>query len=116
MSKDISSAGLGALVGKPADPHSVNQMKKRGIDISRHRARQLTEELLNEADIVLVMEKSHIEAISNILPQVRGKTMLLGRWLDEFEVPDPYGKSEEAFIFMVDAVSECVQSWISYLK
>src|SRR6266542_2985353 len=42
----IESAGLAALEGRPADPIAVELLAERGIDISAHRARQLTPELL----------------------------------------------------------------------
>jgi protein-tyrosine-phosphatase len=41
--------------------------------------------------------KNHIEQIGKIAPELRGKTMLFGHWLQQREIPDPYKKSEEAF-------------------
>jgi protein-tyrosine phosphatase len=38
------------------------------------------------------MEKSHIEQISRIAPEVRGKTMLFGHWIGMRDIPDPYQK------------------------
>src|SRR3954470_16771692 len=38
----VKSAGLAALVGEPAVPHALELMREKGIDLSRHRARQLT--------------------------------------------------------------------------
>ena len=42
----VSSAGLAALVDRPADEHARALMQERDIDVSAHRARQLTPELL----------------------------------------------------------------------
>lgn len=39
---NVASAGLGALVGQPADPYAVALMSGLGLDISGHRARQLS--------------------------------------------------------------------------
>ena len=35
----VGSAGLGALVGYPADDHAIALMQERGLDISDHRGR-----------------------------------------------------------------------------
>ncbi|MFL5359908.1 MAG: low molecular weight phosphotyrosine protein phosphatase, partial [Myxococcales bacterium] len=42
----VESAGLGALVGHPADPIAVKLMQARGLDLSGHRGRQLTREII----------------------------------------------------------------------
>nr|WP_323809118.1 hypothetical protein [Klebsiella pneumoniae] len=43
------------------------------------------------------MEKAHIEQIGRISPEARGKTMLYGH-SKPARYPDPYRKSEEAFV------------------
>ena len=55
-SLNVGSAGIGALVGQPAAPHSVAVMADKGIDISPHRARQLQPSDISENDLILVME------------------------------------------------------------
>src|SRR5512136_1311836 len=65
---DVSSAGLSALVGRPADESTVALMRERGIDISAHRARQLTPRLVAGSDLVLVMETGHERAVLDIAP------------------------------------------------
>src|SRR5690606_6892784 len=88
----VSSAGIGALVGEPADPLAVQLMRERGLDIGAHRGRQLDEPLLRENDVLLVMERGHREWIESRWPQARGRVYRWGHWSD-FEVPDP--RSEE---------------------
>ena len=41
--KNIDSAGVGALVGHPADPAALEIMTKQGIDITSHVAKQIDE-------------------------------------------------------------------------
>ena len=69
----IESAGLGALVGNPADPIAQELMAERGIDISNHRARQLTTEMLTEFELILTMESDQVKAIETMHPQSRGR-------------------------------------------
>lgn len=48
-------------------------------------------------DLILAMESEHIAQVTAITPEVRGKTMLFGQWLEQKEIPDPYRKSQDAF-------------------
>jgi protein-tyrosine phosphatase len=85
----VSSAGVGALVGYPADEHAVSLMKERGLDLSGHEARQLTPQLVSENDLILVLEAGHKRVIDANEPAARGKVYRLGEWQDQ-EIPDPY--------------------------
>ncbi len=92
----VSSAGVGALVGHPADPLAVELMSARGIDITGHRARQVTPEMLAGVDLVLVMEQGHQDEVHRMSPQSRGKVHRIGRF-GNFDVPDPYRRDRAAF-------------------
>jgi protein-tyrosine phosphatase len=92
----VSSAGLAALAGHPADPWAVELMAERGIDISSHRARQVTPEMLSACDLVLVMEKGHEDEVHRMAPQARGKVHRIGRFGNR-DVPDPYRQGRDAF-------------------
>ncbi len=67
QAKHVSSAGIATkksgLTGKPADAMACEVMVQLGFDLSGHQAQQLTPELCREYDLILVMEKGHIEAV-----------------------------------------------------
>lgn len=89
--RQLSSAGLGALVGHGVEPTARALAEADGLDVANHQARQLTAEMLGDADLVLVMSPGQRRAVGELAPQALGKTMLLGKWLpDEPEIPDPY--------------------------
>jgi protein-tyrosine phosphatase len=92
----VESAGIAALVGKPADPIAVALMSDRGLDLSGHRARQLTPELARRCELVLVMEASHQREVESAVPALRGRVHRIGRF-GNFDVPDPYCQSRAAF-------------------
>lgn len=108
----VTSAGLSALVGYPADPLVTELMMERGIDISNHRASQLTPAFIQEADLVLVMETWQIKAVESIWLMARGKVHLLGKW-GQFEVPDPYRQSRQAFEMALKQIEQGVEDWIN---
>ena len=92
----VESAGISALVGKPADPAAQVLLAARGLDLSGHRARQLTPELASRFDLLLVMEEGHVRAVEAIAPALRGRVHRIGRF-GGFDVPDPYRQGDEAF-------------------
>lgn len=92
----VASAGLAALVGRPADPLAVKLLAERGVDISGHRAQQVTPELLTGFDLVLVMEAAQQHDLETLSRAARGRVHRLGRF-GGFDVPDPYREPREVF-------------------
>ncbi len=96
FSVTVESAGIGALVGRPAEKHAQDLVRLRGLDLSGHRARQLTPEMLRSADLVLVMEADQQRAIEAMWPPGRGRVYRVGH-MGKFDVPDPYRQDRAAF-------------------
>jgi protein-tyrosine phosphatase len=92
----VSSAGIAALVGRPADPIAVELMSERGLDLGAHRARQLTAELVTAADLVLVMEAGHQREVERMVPAARGRVQRIGRF-GSFDIGDPYRQPRAQF-------------------
>ncbi|WP_086074182.1 protein tyrosine phosphatase [Klebsiella michiganensis] len=113
--KKIDSAGTSALVEHSADDGAIRIAEKHGISLSGHKGRQFTSSLGRQYDLILVMEKSHLEQIGRIAPEVRGKTMLFGQWLNHKEIPDPYRKSDEAFASVYQLIEQAGLRWVEKL-
>jgi protein-tyrosine phosphatase len=92
----VESAGIAALVGEPADPIARELFAERGLDLSAHRARQLSADLVAKSDLVLVMEKRQVREVELMFPFVRGRVRRLGDF-GNFDVPDPYREPRAAF-------------------
>jgi protein-tyrosine phosphatase len=112
----IGSAGLGALVDKPMDAMALQVMSEHGVDGTAHRARQLTPELLRDADLVLGMEREHVTRMMRLAPEASGKVMLLDRWGPGGDIPDPYRQSREAFDHVYQRIDHSVQQWLPFLR
>ena len=52
----ISSAGIRGLDGQPAHPLAIELVEERGLDLSNHRARTVSPDMLYDADLILTME------------------------------------------------------------
>jgi low molecular weight protein-tyrosine phosphatase len=92
----VASAGLAALEGRGADPEAIALLAARGVDLTGHRARQLTRELVTGFDVVLVMEEGHRREVEALAPAARGRVHRLGRF-GGFDVADPYRRGRPAF-------------------
>jgi protein-tyrosine phosphatase len=111
----VRSAGLGALVGLPADDTAVRLLEDRGVDISKHRAVQVNRQLCMDADLVLVMEQQQRSRLEMLYPQVRGRVRKLGEYIDR-DIPDPYRQPLSAFRESLALIEQGLQEWSARLR
>jgi len=115
------SAGIGTIDGQPASPNAIQAMQQVGIDISNHRSRQITAELVTQADFIIGMTQGHIDAINMLYPQSAEKTFVLCEFIDnlkpfERDIADPIGGNLETYIRCRDQIKEGVLHFIRYLE
>ena len=95
----VTSAGTAARDGDPASPESIDVASRDGMNLEAHRSRRVTRDMLEEADLVLVMERSHLAALERI--GATRRAFVLSEWPPPGEpglvVSDPYGASIEAY-------------------
>lgn len=108
---NVFSSGLSALVGKPADPKSIALMTTKEIDLTKHCAQQINSVLVSSSDLILTMEKKHIDAIQRKFPESRGKVHLICKWADNQEIPDPYKKDDVAFASTSALIESGLDAW-----
>jgi protein-tyrosine phosphatase len=113
--KKIASAGVGALVGKPADEMANLVAEEHGLSLQGHQAQQLTADLCRDFELILVMEQGHIGAVTEIAPEARGKTMLFSHWAGKQDIPDPYRQSKEAFEYAYQLIEKSAAAWAKKL-
>lgn len=106
----VHSAGLAALTGQPADLISQELMQSRDIDISHHRARQINEDLLFSADLILTMDSVQQTCLEQKNPCIRGKVHRLGKW-DGVDVPDPFQRPKIIFEQALLLIEQGVNEW-----
>jgi protein-tyrosine phosphatase len=106
----VTSAGLDALVGQPADPIACELLDERGISIAGHRAKQVTKDLCQRADLILVMDREQRRAIEERYLFAIGKVFRLCEFSDQ-DVPDPYRSGRDAFQRSLSLIDDGVQQW-----
>ncbi|HKQ46719.1 MAG TPA: L-threonylcarbamoyladenylate synthase [Phycisphaerae bacterium] len=84
----VQSAGTMALGGGPAAREAIEVCRRRGIDISGHRARGLAMDLIHPADYIYTMGAHHVEVVRSIAPADVAKAVALD---PEEDIADPIG-------------------------
>ncbi|MGV3482980.1 MAG: protein tyrosine phosphatase, partial [Planctomycetaceae bacterium] len=91
----VISAGLAAGEGAMATPQAVDVMEARGLDLSGHASRSLSDAIIQRADIILTMTRSHRAAILAAWPDRADQVRTLRR--DGGDIADPVGSSVEVY-------------------
>jgi protein-tyrosine phosphatase len=112
----VASAGLGAVVGAAADPDATAAAAEISVSLDGHVARQLTEEIGRDHDLILVMEPGHRAEVGRRFPQLSGRTMLFDHWTGAQGIADPFRKPIEAHRETRDKIAAAARGWIRRLQ
>lgn len=84
----VLSAGAFATPGARATPAGVDAVKDLGGDLTSHRSRQLTPELIHQADLIFTMGRAHAMAVLQMAPSAKQKVATLD---PSGDIEDPIG-------------------------
>ena len=73
----VASAGVGAVVGAPISEPMAALLRAAGVSPDGFAARQLTEQLLREADLILALARGHRSRIVGLYPRAVQHTCTL---------------------------------------
>jgi protein-tyrosine-phosphatase len=105
----VSSAGISALMGSGAAHEALLVMRDYGVDISDHAARQVDWEMVQEADLVLTMERYQRERLKKAYPEADGKIYTLKEYAGlGGDIPDPYGAAREFYEAVAREIEEAL--------
>ncbi|HBS59211.1 MAG TPA: low molecular weight protein arginine phosphatase [Firmicutes bacterium] len=113
------SAGLSVWGDAPASGPAMAVMRKQGVDLSSHRSRSLTPELIEAADLILTMTGDHKRTLLAAVPGAQRKVFTLAEFAGEgfADVADPYGAAEAVYQQCADEISRhLTKSWEKILK
>ena len=115
-----SSAGVHALPGKSADPRGVKVAREQGVDLSGHRATQLDAQIVEAADLLVVMDYLNEAEVVSRFPEAAGKVTLLGGFNagrpGNPAVPDPFNGDLDAVRTSFDCVAKAVDGLVARLS
>lgn len=95
----VSSAGTSAWDGAPASDGALLVAMEHGLDLSTHRSRVLSKELVGAAQLILVMGPHHLERVAALGGKERAHllTDFASRGANTAPVGDPFGGDLDAY-------------------
>jgi protein-tyrosine-phosphatase len=110
-----ASAGVDALDGCRATENSIQAMAARGIDISGHRSRATTGKILQDAALILTMERAHANVLQALFPAHAERVHLLAQMAGlESDVADPVGSPLEDYRRTAQEIENLIE--LGYLR
>lgn len=107
-----SSAGLFVHEGLPASEYAVQAAGELGADLSSHRARQLTPELVRQAQYLVCMTAAHYDRLVQAMPWAQDKVFTLA----PDDVADPFGGTLETYRACAAQLADDVRTLIGNLE
>jgi len=111
----VSSAGVAASPGQEASRETQNILKTKNANLNGFRSRQVDEEILGQASLIIAMTSSHADVIKRFFPECAASVSLVCDFIDPSEglggedVPDPIGMGRAAY----EEVAEVIELAIS---
>lgn len=107
----VRSAGAGAMDGQPISPEAVDAVRELGVDprsIERHLSRELTRQMIAEADAIYTMTGAHQRMVRSMVPDTAAKVHLLDPTGED--VPDPVGMSQDVYTATARRLNEAINA------
>jgi protein-tyrosine phosphatase len=111
----VTSAGVGALVGHPADDTAAMVALANGVSLEGHLARQFTHQIGLAHDLILVMEPRHRQDIIKNAPDLSGRVMLFDHWRGGRGIPDPFRRAREFHETIFHQIDAAAADWATKL-
>ena len=108
----VESGGMAALPSYRIFGSLKEVLNEAGIDVVDHRARQVTRDMIERADLVLVMSNKQKDFVIGRVPGAAGKTFLLKEFAGEkedLEIPDPIGKGIDVYRSVFEEIQRVLE-------
>lgn len=120
---EVDSAGTGEWhLGEPMDERAAAALASAGYEAEGHVARRFQTQWLAERDLVIALDRSHLETLSRLAPEVAGSPKLLllrsfsGGAEDGVDVDDPYYGSARGFDRTLEVIERSCRGLVEELK
>jgi protein-tyrosine phosphatase len=113
----VESAGLEAMEGDSVPAEAQAEALTWGVDLAEHRARQVTGDMVHDADLILTMDACHSTAIATAFPAQRDKVNALAIFDPEGgpdEIQDPAGTGDWTLGRVYSRIARCAAEVASY--
>ena len=114
----FQSAGVFAQDNQPASSNSQKAIEGKSLSLESHRSQQLTQELIDQAYMILGMTSSHIQQLEFQYERLPEKIFPFRYWLEgsEIDIPDPFGGNLNEYQNCLESIEESIPSIAQYLE
>jgi protein-tyrosine-phosphatase len=115
---EAQSAGVFAITGSRASSQAVDVLHEWKVDLRPHRSQPLTEDLVRQSELVVVMTTGHQREVLAQFPQAAEKVHLLtsfGTDSDSPDIADPIGLSVHVYRTIRDQIDSAMADLILHL-
>ncbi len=117
---EVDSAGIGSWhIGEPPDERAQAAARRRGVDMSGIRARQIAHEDFALFDLILAMDRQNLAELRRRSPvQYRERVRLFLEFAPDLgadDVPDPYYGGEAGFEEVLDLTEQAARGLLGHL-
>jgi len=112
MGYTVSSVGIMDRVGFPASTEAIIACAAKGIDITAHKSRTLSQQLIEDSDFIFTMERMHRWRVTALSPEATERCVLLA---ENEEIADPIGQSQQIYNGCAELIESAVRKRISEL-
>ena len=115
---EVCSAGTSAGHGMQASDSAVETLREKGLDLSPHRSRPLSRELVDAASLIVVMTAGHRDFIAATFPGAMEKVFLLRSFdpLGSGDIDDPIGMEIDTYCGVRDDIERCLPGLIAFMN
>jgi len=117
----VTSAGVSAQRGQAASQHTIEVLRRMGIDLAQFRSQPLTEDLVAQATWIFAMTRSHLDTIHLLFPEAADKAFLVCEFDPELaattlDIPDPIGLGLDAYERTRDILNQALPSVLEFIN
>jgi len=113
----IDSAGVSAFDGEPATNNTQIVAAERGLDLSAHRSKLASHQVVEPFSLILVMEERHREMMREAYPELLARVYLLNEMNGGGgDVHDPIGTDIVNYRAMADGVESILTQGLDRIR
>jgi protein-tyrosine phosphatase len=109
----VLSAGMSAMTGMPAATNAIDVVRCRGGSLAQHASRQVSLDLVRQADHIIAMTGDHRDSILERVPDAADRTRLLHPYGED--VADPVGADRATYLQTAEAIEEYLERLLDQL-
>lgn len=113
----VYSCGTHALPSFRMPPIVNTVLSKEGIDARGHRPTQITKQIADASDLIIVMTGDHKNYVNTCYPEAKEKTFVFKEYVGlDGEIADPIGLDNSIYENMAEEIKICVEKLVGKIN